>query len=144
MRVIDACVFLETIEEKEPICTTYLSKAGFDYRAYITIPLVGEIFLGASRISDDLLREKVSHFIFELLEKKKIEIIAIQKDRDQFIQELLNFASIIPIDDLSHISNLLSAGFSEFVTIDQKIQNKKIKQVLSERYKLKIIHPKEI
>lgn len=143
-RVIDASIFLETIEEKQPICAKYLGKASYDYIAHVTIPIFGEIFLGIARLPDDSLREKAFKFILELVKEKRVDVIPIQKDRDKFIPELLDCVSKIPIDDLTHISNIINAGFKEFVTIDQKINQDNIKQVLQERFELKIINPTRI
>ena len=43
--VVDASVILETVFETDFCCTNYIKGAGFDYQAFITIPLLGETVL---------------------------------------------------------------------------------------------------
>ena len=144
-RVIDASVILETVFETDFCCTNYIKNAGFDYQAFITIPLLGETILKIiSKLSKaPLIKEKVFDLVSDLIQSERLHIIPHNTSSDEIFRNLQISLSIIPRDDLLHIAEIITSGFNEFVTIDTKISKDSAKRVLHEQFKLKVINPKQ-
>ena len=145
-RVIDASVILEIGFEEDNACINYIKKAGYDYQAFITLPLLGETVLGVvSRFPNNpSIKDRVFDFVTDLIQKERLKIIPHDASSEELFRSLQNSLSIIPKDDLLHIAEILTAGFREFVTIDTKISKDSAKYVLQERFKLKVINPKQM
>lgn len=144
-RVIDASVILETVFETDFCCTNYIKNAGFDYQAFITVPLLGEVALKIiSKLSSDPpTKEKVFDLVADLINTGRLKIIPHNISSYELFQSLQNSLSIIPRDDLLHIAEIITSGFQELVTIDTKINKDSAKHVLQEKFKLKIINPRQ-
>ena len=144
-RVIDASVILEIGFEEDNACINYLKKAGYDYQAFITVPLLGEVTLKIiSKFSDNpSIKEKIFDLVTDLINTERLQIIPHNISSDELFKDLKNSLSIIPRDDLLHIAEILTSEFREFITIDTKITTDPAKRVLQERFKLKITNPKQ-
>lgn len=145
-RVIDASVILEIGFEEDHACINYVKKAGYDYQAFITVPLLGEVVLGvASKLQDNpLIKDKVFDLVTDLIQRGRLQIIPHNASSEELFQNLRNSVSVIPKDDLLHIAEIVTSGFGEFVTIDRKINKDSIKGILQEKFKLEIINPKQM
>ncbi|MBS3164459.1 hypothetical protein J4439_03435 [Candidatus Woesearchaeota archaeon] len=75
-RVIDACILIASLAERDESCARYLSGLGYQHHGHITHPLIGEVVNGSCRhVRDLFLRRKVFEYLEEMLVRNRISVL---------------------------------------------------------------------
>jgi predicted nucleic acid-binding protein len=133
--------FLENEEFKEE-CKDYLNRVGYNYRGFLPVSVIGEIFMILNeRIDKESDRELFFSFFDKLIRKREMEFIGSDFEVYKKTQELkdVNYDTE-PLDAL-HLAIAIAEKANVFVTLDEKLIHN---QAIENAFKISIIHPKEL
>lgn len=149
--VLDASVLFGGLDRKNKdnrkICERYLHTIGYKYSAFTTIPLLGETFLAITKEEDTEFRNKAHNYVEALIREGNLEIIPIKRDGNCHVEKISQIHQQIDDDDLVHLSNIINANHTIFVTLDRKLVGDKMKttrQKIKEECGLDMCHPKDL
>ncbi|PKP58173.1 MAG: hypothetical protein CVT89_03280 [Candidatus Altiarchaeales archaeon HGW-Altiarchaeales-2] len=141
---IDACVVIEVlIQQKEcEDCKNYLNKVGYKCRSALSVSALGEIVMcSIKKFEEETEGGKVSLFITDLVNKRKIDFSAPQFETYAIVEKIKKIESRVELMDALNLATAITENADVFVTMDSKlVGNKKLESA----FKIKIKHPRDV
>ncbi len=155
---VDSCVFLGFVLEKDQKCKDYINTIGYKNRniGIISHFVVSEIFISIiikikyeDKIKENFIKNEAFQYIDNIFNglamKRELQINKLSKEIIDIntYDELKNMDYKLTDDDIFHLIEAIKSECHTFVTIDNEIlNNTKLKNLLLNRYGIKIIEPK--
>jgi len=141
---IDTCIILEVLFEGDDYesCKNYLNRVGYNYRGTLSIPVLGEIFMGLiSKLENETDKENAFRIANMLIDKRKMDFSSPQFKTYSIIDKIKSSESRVEPMDALNLAAAISDGANVFVTFDSTfLGNKKIET----EFKIKIKHPNDV
>ena len=141
---IDACIFLEVLlgGDDYESCKNYLNRVGYNYRGTLSIPVLGEVFMGLiSKLEAETDKEKAFSIANMLIDNRKIDFSSPQFKTYSVIDKIKSIETGVEPMDALNLAAAISDCAKVFVTFDGTLLgNKK----LENEFKIKIKHPNDV